>query len=165
MHEKELKYYSALPYRFDCRFDAEDRVWIVEYPELRGCSAHGATVRQAMSRGEAFKTEWIRTALEAGDHVPEPKQSEYSGKLLVRLPKTLHEQVAEDAAGDDVSINAYIVQAVTEKVQRTGLRNVASDIASHFTGFMQNTSGIMWGDAQKIVSVDKLGEMPKLANA
>ena len=38
--------------------------------------------REGFERGEKFKAEWIKTALEVGDSIAEPEQIEYSGKLL-----------------------------------------------------------------------------------
>jgi antitoxin HicB len=128
MREKELKRYASLPYKFVCQYDPDDKVYVVRYPELRGCVAHGKTVEDALSRAEKFKREWLQTALEAGDQIPEPQpEPEYSGKLLVRLPIGMHGEVARVAGDEDVSINAFIVQAVGEKLQRTGLRHLLND--------------------------------------
>ena len=54
-------------------------------------------------------TLWIETSLEAGLPVPAPSaMTETSGKFLVRAPKSLHRQVAEAAACDGVSLNAWV---------------------------------------------------------
>jgi len=128
MREKELKRFASLPYKFVCQYDSDDKVYVVRYPELRGCVAHGKTVEEALSRADKFKREWLQTALEAGDQIPEPQpEPEYSGKLLVRLPIGMHGEVARVAGEEDVSINAFIVQAVGEKLQRTGFKHFIND--------------------------------------
>lgn len=51
----------------------EDRVFIAEVPELPGCMAHGDTQESALNNANEAVQLWIETALEFGDHVPEPK--------------------------------------------------------------------------------------------
>ena len=42
---------------------------------------------------------WLEVALEDGQIVPEPKPAEdYSGKFVVRVPKSLHRDLVETAA-------------------------------------------------------------------
>ncbi len=57
---------------------------------------------------------WIETAYEAGDDIPLPSTDEtYSGKLLLRMPKSLHRRLAEEAEGENVSLNQYIVSVLS----------------------------------------------------
>jgi predicted RNase H-like HicB family nuclease len=159
MLKKDLKRYSALPYRFECHFDPDDEVWVVRYPELQGCVAHGATVQEALKRAESFKLEWIEAALESGDPVPEPKMQEYSGKLVLRLPKDLHEKIAGNAAHEDISLNAYIVQAVAEKAERTGLKILVGNLLESVQRNIP-VGEFTWGNEGKKVSPESLAEMP-----
>ena len=51
----------------------------------------------------------MATAHAAGREVPEPRSArDYSGKLLLRMSKTLHAELAQAAERDEVSLNAYI---------------------------------------------------------
>ncbi len=53
---------------------------------------------------------WIETAYEAGDDIPLPSKDEtYSGKLLLRMPKSLHRRLALVAERENVSLNQCIV--------------------------------------------------------
>lgn len=54
-------------------WDAQDRVYIAEVPELPGCSAHGSTYNEALDSAKEAIQLWIDTAKEFGDSVPEPK--------------------------------------------------------------------------------------------
>lgn len=55
----------------------DDSAFIVEVPELPGCMADGETVGDAIANAEVIIREWIETALERGQEIPEPK-----GKLI-----------------------------------------------------------------------------------
>ena len=125
MTKEKLRQYLRLPYRINLAFDGESHAWIVRYPELPGCVAHGATPEEALAEGEDAKALWIETALEEGHEIPEPQgETSYSGKFVLRLPKRLHEAAAESAEREGTSLNNYLVQLVSEGVQRSGLKNL-----------------------------------------
>ena len=49
-----------------------------------------------------------------GNEIPLPSYpEEHSGRLLLRLPKSLHRQLAESAKQDGVSINQYILMLLS----------------------------------------------------
>jgi predicted RNase H-like HicB family nuclease len=51
----------------------EDGAFIVEVPELPGCTADGSTYKEAVDNAEAVIQEWIDTAKELGRPIPQPK--------------------------------------------------------------------------------------------
>jgi predicted RNase H-like HicB family nuclease len=51
----------------------EDGAFIAEVPELAGCAADGATMRQAVENAEIVIAEWIETAKMMGRGIPEPR--------------------------------------------------------------------------------------------
>ncbi len=55
----------------------EDDSFIAEVPELPGCLADGKTYRDALTNVEVVIQEWIETAKEIGQAIPQPK-----GKLM-----------------------------------------------------------------------------------
>ena len=60
---------------------------------------------------------WIEVALEEGIPIPEPAPNEdYSGKFVVRLPRSLHRQLAETAEREGVSLNQFINVALAQSV-------------------------------------------------
>lgn len=60
---------------------------------------------------------WIESALEDGIPVPEPrKTAEFSGKFVVRVPRSLHRQLASAAERDGVSLNAYVSTTLAQAV-------------------------------------------------
>lgn len=47
---------------------------------------------------------------------PLPEEDEYSGRVTLRLPKSLHRRVALAAKAEDVSLNSYLVYGIAEMV-------------------------------------------------
>ncbi|MBN1943410.1 MAG: type II toxin-antitoxin system HicB family antitoxin [Phycisphaerae bacterium] len=51
----------------------EDQAFIAEAPELPGCAADGASMREALVNVEIVIQEWLETAKELGREIPQPK--------------------------------------------------------------------------------------------
>jgi antitoxin HicB len=82
--------------------------YLVEFPDLPGCMADGATREEALKNGDLAKAEWIERTKKLGRKVPEPKLvQDYSGKWVQRVPRSLHRQLALKAEREGVSLNAY----------------------------------------------------------
>ena len=53
---------------------------------------------------------------EAPSTRPRPKSGTYSGRLLLRMPRTLHEQLAKASERDGVSLNQFITGVLASAV-------------------------------------------------
>ena len=63
---------------------------------------------------------WIETVYESGGEIPLPStEIDYSGKVLLRMPKSLHRRLAEAAEREGVSLNQYIVSVLSEASGKT----------------------------------------------
>ena len=72
----------------------EQAPWRAAVEELAGCEVLGSTPADAAARVPAALAEWVATAHADGREVPEPRDArDYSGKLLLRMSKTLHARV------------------------------------------------------------------------
>ncbi len=61
-----------------------------------------------------------------GHEIPAPGASEnYSGRVVLRLPKSLHRRAAELAKHDGISLNQFLVAAVAEHV---GTKNLCEQM-------------------------------------
>jgi len=106
--EKTLDYYMNLPYTIELRRDPEEG-WFVRVKELRGCMSQGDTAEEAMAMIREAMQLWFEVALEEGLPIPEPRtEEEYSGKFVVRVPRSLHRELVESASQEGVSLNQYI---------------------------------------------------------
>ena len=86
--------------------------WLAEFPDLPGCMADGATAEEAMKEAADAARSWISTAKAHGDPVPRPShasRSRYSGRWVLRAPKSLHRRLSECAKAEGVSLNALVV--------------------------------------------------------
>ena len=91
--------------------------FFAELLEFPGCFAEGETSSEAYEQLEKAAESWIEAALELGQEIPEPLSShDYSGKLALRLPKSLHKKATFFAQQDGVSLNQYIICAIAEKI-------------------------------------------------
>lgn len=94
----------------------EDEGFIAVAPDLPGCSAIGDTEADALTELESAIDAWIDAATKAGNKVPipsNPAQHNYSGKLLVRMPRTLHKDLVSAADKENVSLNQFIVYVLS----------------------------------------------------
>ena len=123
--------YLKAPY---CRVvipDYETGTFTARVMEFPGCVTQGDTIAQAHERLERAAEDWIKTALDLGQDIPSPAEEEsYSGRILVRLPKSLHRRAAEAAEADATSLNQFIVAAVAERVGASAQPGSTS-LASH----------------------------------
>jgi antitoxin HicB len=81
--------------------------------DLPGCSAFGETQQDALAELQDAIAAWIEAAQAAGNPIPEPspppRDPHHSGKVLLRMPRRLHTQLAQSAKEEGVSLNQYIV--------------------------------------------------------
>lgn len=108
---KNLKYYLGLNYPSQItKIDAEDGGgFLIEVPMLKGCMSDGETVEEAYNNLEEAKKEWFSYMLENNLDIPEPtKAVDYSGKFMVRIPKTLHKIIVEQSKKEGLSLNQYV---------------------------------------------------------
>ena len=118
--------YLELPYPVAVTTERDgERVWWSATVEgLPGCSARGATPDEALellrplmeSRLAAAVAE-ARGSAGASVDVPKPKATpSHSGRFLVRMPSTLHEQLAQAAEGKNVSLNRFVTDVLAASV-------------------------------------------------
>jgi predicted RNase H-like HicB family nuclease len=96
----------------------EDEGFIAVASDLPGCSAFGETQHEALTELQSAIVAWIEAARAAGNPIPDPSrpaaaENIYSGKILVRMPKSLHAQLARAAKTEAVSLNQHIVFLLT----------------------------------------------------
>ena len=107
-------------------WDERDRGYIAIAPDLPGCSAFGDTKSKALRELERAIEAWIETANDDGRPLPVPSPppapARYSGKVLLRLPSSLHEQLARGAEREGVSLNQWLVMLLASE---TALRKKA----------------------------------------
>ena len=104
----EVKDYMKLPYtRMVQEVDDESGHYFYgRILELDGCQSTGATLEEVyQSLNEAMEG-YIEVKLENNLPIPIPEVADkYSGKFVVRLPKSLHKRLVIEAEKEGVSLN------------------------------------------------------------
>lgn len=91
-------------------FSKEDKGWIALAPELPGCSAFGKSPGQALKELDTAIELWLETAKAKKWGIPKPVASKTpAGKVLLRLPKELHQEYLSLAAKEGISLNQYML--------------------------------------------------------
>jgi predicted RNase H-like HicB family nuclease len=104
--------YLDLPYEVAVvRRGGEDGMqWSAQVVDLPGCEVRARTEAEALAAARAAMADWIADALEHDRPIPPPREAAtHSGRLLVRMPQTLHGDLARMADREHVSLNALII--------------------------------------------------------
>ena len=88
--------------------------WIARYPEVNNTGGSGMTVEEAIEDAKSNLKFELELLAEEGKEAPKPYEpSNYSGKISLRIPRSVHKQIAELSASEGVSINSLISAAVS----------------------------------------------------
>ena len=128
MTTSNLAYYANLEYPIELsrRDDDGDRYWIAEIPDLPGCIADGEDPGKAIESLSEAKQLWMEARLENGHPIPEPTDPRgYSGRLLLRMPKSLHRKLAAQSRREGTSLNMYVVSLLSGRAAASEVEQLA----------------------------------------
>ncbi len=162
--EELIEKYLAKPYAV-LLTPQEEGGFVAEVLELPGCWDEGETAEEAVGNLRETMRAWLESALSQGLRVPEPLEARhYSGKLVVRMPASLHRRVALLAQLDGVSINQWIVSAIAEKAgaqtaKLTAFETTAwqspSRVVRVFSATVGAGSDIAWPVGRSVAAQDR----------
>lgn len=107
---KNANYFMKLPYNYIIQpvQDESGEYYYAKVLELDGCQSTGETFEEAYENLKEAMKGWIETKLENNFDIPLPVGYEdFSGKFIVRIPKSLHYKLAVEAKQEGVSLNQY----------------------------------------------------------
>ena len=107
---KTAKEYMELPYNYIIQpvNDESGFYFHARVLELDGCQSTGETFEEAYENLKEAMEGWIEAKLEGGFEVPLPVgYNDFSGKFIVRIPKSLHYKLSLEAEKEGVSLNQY----------------------------------------------------------
>ena len=97
--------------------DGDGGDWVATVDALAGCTARGDTPQDALDAVSETMTAWLEAAAREGREVPEPKSVQsHSGRLLLRMPQTLHAELSRVAERENVSLNQFITSVLAGAV-------------------------------------------------
>ncbi len=120
--QKDLEYYVKLPYTIILEQwdDGKGPYWVARVAELPHCFIHGDTPEEAVREIEEVKRDWIKSNLERGLRIPEPRSRKYSGQTMIRISPSLHKLLAYRAEAEGMSLNQYMATLLAISVGVTG---------------------------------------------
>jgi antitoxin HicB len=88
--------------------------WVATIDALPGCNARGSTPDEAVEQVAGAVAAALEAAEREGKEIPEPKTAQsHSGRLLLRMPQSLHAELARAAERERVSLNQFITDALS----------------------------------------------------
>ena len=130
---KDVEYYMRLPYTIEV-IPYADGGFFARVKELEGCMTEADTLEDVYEMIEDAKRSCLEAAIEDGSEIPLPESMEeerYSGRILIRIPKSLHRKLVESARDEGMSVNTYIVSLLSERNATRGvLRKVLKELQS-----------------------------------
>ncbi len=94
-----------------------DKGFIATVPEFPGLSAFGETREEAVQEAQVALELFIEEMQESGEPLPAYKKKKaYSGNIRLRLTRSLHQQLAEYAEDEGVSMNAMIATLLAQSL-------------------------------------------------
>jgi RNA polymerase sigma-B factor len=122
--QRPARHHEHPPYRISIVRDhgnSEGREWTAQAQDLPGCEAFGDTPEEAIRGIEAAMEEWIEDALAKGRELPDPRPAaSYSGRLMLRMPRSLHAELSEAAEHEGVSLNQFIASSLESALAAPG---------------------------------------------
>lgn len=118
--------------------------------EFEGCIAEGETPEEALKNLEATAIGWIEAEIEASRDIPSAWNDQvYSGKLLLRLPKSLHRQLAREAEKEGISLNQYVIYKLAQ--QKT---TVATAVPESINQLFEKAIASLYGAIERPAQLD-----------
>lgn len=125
-------------YSFAITWSELDQNYVALCPEFLGLSGLGNTAQEAIAELQVALELAVETYEAEGWPLPGPQlRSQYSGKLLVRLPKSLHATLAQEAETEGVSLNTHVVSRLSAAHSATV---VAATVEQSFSGMLRTLS-------------------------
>ena len=110
VNKEKVKKYLNMPYSFVINqiSDESGEYFVARVLEFEGLIGTGNTYDEAYRDVKDAMESYIETKIANGIKIPLPMDSiDYSGKFVVRLPKTLHKLLSKKAKEEGVSLNQY----------------------------------------------------------
>lgn len=112
----QVKDYIKLPYTRIIQeiTDESGHYFYGRIMELDGCQSTGDTLDEVYKNLNEALEGYIETKLENNLEIPRPtNQEDYSGKFIVRIPKSLHLRLELEAEREGVSLDQYALYKLT----------------------------------------------------
>jgi len=122
MTKKKLNYYLNLPYTYIIEWSDADKCFLGSIIELERNMTCGQTREEVLANLKEALTSYVTTSLDNNIVIPEPlKADNFKGNITYRTSKERHYKLAKQAKFYGKSINAFIDEAISEKLKEAAL--------------------------------------------
>jgi antitoxin HicB len=98
------------PYRIVTEWSDEDECYLARVPALVNCVSHGDTPEDAAREAQVSAHLMLDVLREQGHRIPPSDVApDYSGNIRLRLPRSLHADLARRADAEGVSLNQLMI--------------------------------------------------------
>ncbi len=102
-------------YEYRVAWSAEEEEFVARVTEMPSLSAYGGTPEDALREVRFVVDAVLKDMAADGETPPEPLSlRQYGGKFALRMPPSLHKQLAAEAARLGKSMNALIVELLQQ---------------------------------------------------
>lgn len=113
---------NPFPYRIAVHWSEPDEAYVALVPAIPGAGGDGETAEEAVRLAQESALEVLEVMKAHGDPIPQPETGpqQFSGQLRIRMPKSLHRELAEAAQREGVSLNQLMVVYLAKQLQGQG---------------------------------------------
>ncbi len=112
-----MDYYLNLPYTYVIEWSVLDNCFLGSIVELERNMTCGNTREQVLANLKEALASYIKTSLESNMEIPEPLNiKDFKGNITYRTSREKHYLLAKQAKLSGKSINAFIDEAISEKL-------------------------------------------------
>ncbi|MGH9855988.1 MAG: type II toxin-antitoxin system HicB family antitoxin [Blastocatellia bacterium] len=107
--ERLLPPHRADEYHYTVGWSEEDRAFVGRVAEFESLAAHGRTLESALREIKSVVKTVLEDLVASGEEITQPfSKRRFSGKLNLRMPESMHRQLALEAARQGISLNQLI---------------------------------------------------------
>jgi len=116
--------YMQMPWHYHTEateWEGDKGFWVA-IAELPDCSTFARSIEDGLAMLPQLLRQYLQVAIKSKAQIPAPKtnviERDLSGKLLIRIPLSLHMGIKNAAKREHVSINQFALKALTEAVTK-----------------------------------------------
>ncbi|MNU99036.1 HicB family protein [compost metagenome] len=138
-----------------------DIYYVARVKELPDVKEYSESLEHALALAHETIKVTQEMFLDDGMDFPAPEEIDASmgmtGRLTLRMPKSLHYQVVEKAEQEGVSLNQYVVSILTAEITKRKMVDAISTSVDSYLGELSRLTSAMTLNAQSIIPIHPEG--------